>query len=167
MKRSDKYKGIADENGQIIVLALVIFLLLTLIEGAVLSISFTERKMSKNDVRLKQAQLAADSGLEWAAGAVYNHLLTYGNLDLLPSYDGKKIVLDEQVSFELKGGAAELSASDNYLVYSISSVGICDQAKREVTAKIRYDFEEMSGEEGSETEYSKGYIIFYELAGHY
>ncbi|MDR1615403.1 MAG: pilus assembly PilX N-terminal domain-containing protein [Syntrophomonadaceae bacterium] len=165
--RSNSGKGIADENGQIIILALVIFLLLTIIEGAALSVSFTERKMSGNNVYLKQAQLAADSGLEWAAGAVYNHLLSYGNPELLPSYDGKKVVLEEeQVSFELKGGTAELFTIDNYLVYSIGSIGICAQAKREVTARIRYDFTEISGE-GSEKEYSKGYIIYYEIAGNY
>lgn len=59
-------KAISDQNGNLMLMALIVFLVLSILGTAIVSVASLENKISHYALNAQQAQQAADAGAEWA-----------------------------------------------------------------------------------------------------
>jgi len=159
--RKKKHLG---EQGQIMPLALVVFLILALIEGALITEGYLERRISLNDINAKQARQAADAGLEWVREDLRHKLLLYDDFIPLLWYDGKEVKISDSntVTFIINKLSMETPVGD-YYVFTVECTGKTNKARCRLLAKLRFDYEIADEYAITGKVFKKGRIIHYEL----
>ena len=152
------------EQGNIVLLTLAVFLILVLIEGALIIGSFLERRISLNDINAKQARLAVDSCLEWLSEDLHRNLTVNGDHISTLGYKNQVVIISDnnKVSFLIDEISMETPLGE-YSVFMVKCIGVSGRAKCRLTAKLRFDFDVIDEHSPNGKEYKKGQIIYYEL----
>ncbi len=161
-----------NEKGYLMILALGVFLLIMVIESAILSNSFYARKLSANNYDYIQAQLAADSGLEWARVYVHKLLdeqISSGNTSEVPALENTSIIINSDrvpISFDLIFQAWEHHPDESHYIVPVVITGKCGaKIKYKVIAKLRFNYDIIEKHEEfeviREARYHKGIVIYH------
>jgi hypothetical protein len=81
---SNKYHSIHSQQGNAMLAVLMVFLVLSVLGAAVLSMAGLEAKMAINDTRTEQARQAADAGVQVARDIVMNNLIAGLSIPAIP-----------------------------------------------------------------------------------
>lgn len=154
------------EAGSLILAALLIFLILSIIGAALLSMAAMEKRMADYVYRSEEAQHAADAGIQWSIAKIDKELrgLDIETVDDFPNNPlGKtkqdiKLKLGDDIAIaELQMIKRELSSvddSERYCRYSLSSCGTYRGAEKIIDAVIEYKTSEEGAMKGKVISYS-------------
>lgn len=80
----NKYHSIHSQQGSAMIAVLMVFLVLSVLGAAILSMAGLEAKMAINDTRTEQARQAADAGVQVARDIVMNNLIAGLSIPAIP-----------------------------------------------------------------------------------
>ena len=162
-KKKCNYKP--GEQGQIMPLALVVFLVLILIEAVLITDSYLEKRMSLNDAITKQARQAAIAGLEWAMADLRHNLVLYDDNISLLWYHNKKVQISaaDEIYFILNHENITDNPEEQYCLFTINCNGNSRKAQCHTQAAIRFDYDIIDDSAGSGKIYQEGQIVYFEL----
>ncbi len=129
---------VKNENGHIILMALVIMLVLSIIGATLIFTSGLESKMSSNDKRIKQAILAADSGLELAREMIIEKLNNQIPINTLKNdMLNCEFVMGNDARTIIKN--IDISEFQNEGKIKITSEGSYQEATKSITATLQFN----------------------------
>lgn len=139
-----KVRGICNEQSNIMLTALIIFLGLSVLGTAVLVVSSMEMKMSNYAYEAEQAQQAADAGVDWTLEKIYGELQNYldeeelpGSLSLAnPELNLGTVNIDNVTRLKQTSN----TQGDNYCIYSFNCTGIYEGAAKIIKTAVKYNF---------------------------
>lgn len=131
-------KYINNEQGFVIIMALMILMILIVLGTAVLGVASMENKVSRNVYLQQQAQEAADAGLEWAIEKLY--------ADIPPGIPGDmeqnqiQGTGSEMITWKVQ--CTELPAQENSYRYRLISTGTFQGVTKTVEATVAFAYDD-------------------------
>ena len=131
-------------RGSITIIALIIFLALTVMGAAAIEISRAESLISNYYYKSEQAQQAADAGVDWAIERIYNQLLDCSDDEDLPNSfpsANPELPVGEVKIKNIRILSQQANQDEgNYCAYSFECLGSYQKAYRHVKAIVEYTF---------------------------
>lgn len=158
-KQIKKSKNKYCQQGSIILIVLMFFLMISIMGAAILEMCITEAKIADNVFHAEQASLAVEAGIEYARVLSYNTLVANSGIEQIPRYiinQAQKIILDEtgEVFFILESpGILLVSENENSCIYKLSCRGQCQKAERKAQISIIFAFTNVYSDEGENKEF--------------
>ena len=87
-------RAICSQEGNLMLMVLMIFLVLSVLGTAIISVASMENKISHYAVNVQQAQQAADAGAEWAIEQIWK--------EGLPEIFNERLAIDELIKADIK-----------------------------------------------------------------
>lgn len=135
-----------NQEGYVLVLVMILFLIMAVICTAALNTAYLERKQSIYDLDLKQAQQAAEAGAAWTQEAIYACLAAHRLEEELPDTAvaaGGPMALgpDGSASFALEEPGAILEdEGDSFCIYKFICLGKGISSQYRTVIKCEFDY---------------------------
>ncbi len=136
-----------DENGNLILMTLIIFLVLSILGTTVISIAGMENKISRYALNAQQAQQAADAGAEWAIEQIWNQGM--------PESFQEELLIGDMINSRV-----EVTNRQNEVIDE------GDGTPLSVKSKCRYQFMVHSEYRGAKKELAVELVYFYSGTNH-
>jgi len=149
----------SSQQGSIMVMVLMFFLMINIMSAAILEICHTEAQIADNLFHAEQAGLAVEAGIEYARLLSYNTLAANKEIEQIPRYiinQAQKVILDEagEVFFTIEApGIVLVSENENSCVYKLSCRGKSQKAERKAQISIIFAFNNLYSGEGDNQEF--------------
>lgn len=133
-----------NEQGNVMILALLVFMALSVLTTAVVSLAVMENRMSRYSLIDEQAWQAADAGAVWAQERIFNELTRQRNIEQLPNL--MLLPEDVQVSTDLPiatasiGTVEKVAQSSDECIYRFTSTGNYQGMNKAIQVEVRYVF---------------------------
>lgn len=98
-------RAILNEDGNLMLMVLMIFLALSILGSAIIGVASMENKISHYAVNAQQAQQAADAGAEWAIEQIWQ--------DGLPEIFDRQLAIDDLINTDIKVTGREDTVIDS------------------------------------------------------
>jgi Tfp pilus assembly protein PilX len=134
-------------------MTLMILMVIGLLGAAIIELGMMELKISNYEFRAKQAQHAADAGVDWGAERIYLQLVSRQDetelpmlIDLQPDMNPQRIGQDLSDSrapnFVIRDWRANRvsSVTSNPVVYRLISTGNFGNAYKKITVELSYKY---------------------------
>jgi len=138
------------ECGSIMIMALMIFLIISVLGTTIVEVGIMEYRSSHYEFEAQQSRQAADAGVDWGLELVYGELNQVDNLNIenLPSRlncgnaemnlavddDSCEVAIGEVVKVN------ELGTQPNACTYQFTSMAMFGGARRAVKVQVTYQF---------------------------
>ncbi|MEN6326263.1 MAG: PilX N-terminal domain-containing pilus assembly protein [Syntrophomonas sp.] len=87
-------RSVLNQDGNLMLMVVLVFLVISILGTAIISIASMENKISHYTVNAQQAQQAADAGAEWAIEQIWK--------EGLPEIFNEQLVIDELIKTDIK-----------------------------------------------------------------
>ncbi|MDD2620502.1 MAG: pilus assembly PilX N-terminal domain-containing protein [Syntrophomonadaceae bacterium] len=129
-----------DEDGNLMIMVLMVFLLISVLVTAVISVASMENKISHYALNEQQAQQSADAGVEWAIEEIWQQGL--------PQVFRAQLAIGEMIKTDVNSTAREFlemrnngnSKSQQKCRYQFTAKSDYCGVKKEVTVEIVYTY---------------------------
>ena len=140
------------EQGNAVLIALMVMLVLTVLGTTVIEVGTMEYKISRYDYESQQAQLLADAGVEWSAEQVYLAMVNCERVDEVPDsidlfHATDPVALGSIPGETLSHGfsitnwkANKVAMTSDRCVFSLDCVGVFGRAQKPIRVAITYTF---------------------------
>lgn len=172
----EKVVLLSSERGNAVLIALMVLLVLTVLSTTIIEVGSMESKISRYDYEFQQAQLAADTGVEWSAEQVYLAMAEYQRVNDVPYYINLSHTTDPVAigsipgqtlspSFSVTNWRADrVSMTSDRCVFSLDCAGIYGRAQKSIRVGITYTFDHSGSEPNYEMNLNnRGVISSYEV----